>query len=1048
MPIPKFVIVGALMAAQVVMGSLRKIEGPRLESLDITVADYGTPIPRFWGKRKFETPIIWAEKLREEKHTSKTKGGKFSEYKYFASFAVVIADHEIDGIRRIWFDRHLVFQLGDVGPVSVGGIASTILTRIGGRVLKLSQGKHMRFYLGTETQGPDPRMEEWCEDRYGPDSCPAYRGVSYIVFEEIPVEKFGNRIPQVTVEAIYTKTDSFPYETKATTKAMVGAQFSPDFNRLVLQDGVGTEVWDVPTRTKLTDFVSESVYAVGVEPGGFIWGVSGFPAQDLLRIGPDGGETIVTSTFDGFGWGCAYVGELVCVYPYSLISPQALYYDGEKVAYISPGFIASHYFPDEDDQVWACGGLEAGNGARFCTMPDGGSATTATTGETGPVYAIDNYAGEFLIQQANKLFLIDKVSFAVTAGPVAVSSVTEDWLPFRNYPLGAPSLWIGATEYSTADLSVIQTIDYDDWIIEAVNDSIYDPISHALITGSPTGLTWRYLDRIDNAGTELEDIVTDVAGWCGLTGIDATDLDQIVLGYSVTQGSGKDMIAPLLDIHDSDARPHDFDVQFLKRGDAPTGTLLTPDFVREGDEARYVVQIAQDTDITRKLTVTFADDGKDQQANTVIALRPLDAVDSVREQTIDLATYNGTPGEMQKLADRYFRRQWFGRETIQLALTAQSLALEPADVKTVSLDGETRIARCTKVTLSAGALKTEWERDDPVVNEFGTGAGADMEGRDPEIIFIPSPTKGFVLDIPLVQDADESVNPQLYYAAGNYGIGNWPGAVIWEGDPDGETYNDDWNAVDAASGATWGYATDALPTANPNLWDRGNSVNIKSYGGDLTSVTEAEIDADPSLNLAYLGGELLNFTTAFLEADDTYTLSGFKRGRRGTEWAVGLHAIQDEFVLAADLENEGVGVSEIGDTLHYKAQSFGRDPSTAPAIDITFAGNSLKPYAPAVQSVTKDSASGDIVVDFDRRTRIGGNWNGSVIPLGEATEAYELDVLDGSDVARTLTATTTSFIYLEDDQTTDFGAPIAANDLDAMLYQLSATVGRGFAATV
>jgi hypothetical protein len=58
----------------------------------------------------------------------------------------------------------------------------------------------MRIYLGTETQDADPRMESWCEDRYGADSCPAYKGTAYIVFEDLPLEKFGNRIPQISVE--------------------------------------------------------------------------------------------------------------------------------------------------------------------------------------------------------------------------------------------------------------------------------------------------------------------------------------------------------------------------------------------------------------------------------------------------------------------------------------------------------------------------------------------------------------------------------------------------------------------------------------------------------------------------------------------------------------------------------------------------------------------------------------------------------------------------------------------------------------------------------
>ena len=39
----------ALMAAQMAFTATRKIEGPRLDSLDVTLAEYGTPLPFVWG---------------------------------------------------------------------------------------------------------------------------------------------------------------------------------------------------------------------------------------------------------------------------------------------------------------------------------------------------------------------------------------------------------------------------------------------------------------------------------------------------------------------------------------------------------------------------------------------------------------------------------------------------------------------------------------------------------------------------------------------------------------------------------------------------------------------------------------------------------------------------------------------------------------------------------------------------------------------------------------------------------------------------------------
>jgi hypothetical protein len=64
--------------------------------------------------------------------------------------------------------------------------------------------KHrFRIYLGTEDQEPDPPIRQHVEnsDHFdGHDATPAFRGLVYIVFEDLPLDEFGNRIPSVTAE--------------------------------------------------------------------------------------------------------------------------------------------------------------------------------------------------------------------------------------------------------------------------------------------------------------------------------------------------------------------------------------------------------------------------------------------------------------------------------------------------------------------------------------------------------------------------------------------------------------------------------------------------------------------------------------------------------------------------------------------------------------------------------------------------------------------------------------------------------------------------------
>ena len=70
---------------------------------------------------------------------------------------------------------------------------------------------------------------------------------------------------------------------------------------------------------------------------------------------------------------------------------------------------------------------------------------------------------------------------------------------------------------------------------------------------------------------------------------------------------------------------------------------------------------------------------------------------------------------------------------------------------------------------------------------------------------------------------------------------------------------------------------------------------------------------------------------------------------------------------------------------------------------------------------------------------MGMRGNLPVVPLNEPSEAYEVDVLDGASVVRTLTSTSASVVYTAADQVTDFGS--AQSSVDVVVYQMSDVVG-------
>src|SRR5690606_8434464 len=59
-----------------------------------------------------------------------------------------------------------------------------------------TRGLNLRFYHGDEEQLPDSLIEAV----QGPGNAPAYRGLCYLVVENLPLSRFGNRIPQLSAE--------------------------------------------------------------------------------------------------------------------------------------------------------------------------------------------------------------------------------------------------------------------------------------------------------------------------------------------------------------------------------------------------------------------------------------------------------------------------------------------------------------------------------------------------------------------------------------------------------------------------------------------------------------------------------------------------------------------------------------------------------------------------------------------------------------------------------------------------------------------------------
>lgn len=273
---------------------------------------------------------------------------------------------------------------------------------------------------------------------------------------------------------------------------------------------------------------------------------------------------------------------------------------------------------------------------------------------------------------------------------------------------------------------------------------------------------------------------------------------------------------------------------------------------------------------------------------------------------------------------------------------------------------------------------------------------------------------------------------------------SWNGSAVYRSDDGGEAGGNTFTLLAGLDGAaTFGAITTNLAVGPFETWDEVNEVEVILTSGSLASVSELAVFN--GANAALIGDELVQFQNAQLIGENTYKLTRLLRGRQGTEWAIDGHTAGDRFILITPaLYTTAIANNLIGRELYYKAVSVGNTLTTTDEVAFTYTGRNLKPFAPVHVKGTRNG-SGDLTIDWIRRSRVDAEWRDGVgIPLGEESEAYEVDILDGGNVVRTIEVTSPTASYSAADQTTDFGS--AQSSVDVNIYQLSAVVGRGYAA--
>jgi hypothetical protein len=498
--------------------------------------------------------------------------------------------------------------------------------------------------------------------------------------------------------------------------------------------------------------------------------------------------------------------------------------------------------------------------------------------------------------------------------------------------------------------------------------------------------------------------------------------------------SARETLQPLELAFFLDTRESDGQIVLAHRAAAPLAADLTFDDLVETrpDAPLAALTRAQETDLPAAAKLTYIVGDADYPAAVEEARRL--AGRSGRVALADLPLVLDAE-QTAGIAEVWLHEAWAARERAHFALPPSRLALEPGDAVRLTANGRAHLLRLTEVG-EHGARDIEALSLDPDIYTDAPGAFRERSGSVD--VIAGQPFIAF-LDLPLLRGDEPAASAYLAAAQSP-----WPGPIAVYRSPGASGFQ---LQTLAPAPAVTGVTLDPLPAGATSRLDRATAVRVELDTGALASVEE----------LALLGGanaaairnddgewEVLQFLSAVLTAAATYTLTGFLRGQAGTEHAMRAPlAAGARFVLLdGALTRLDLAEDELGLAVNWRCGPARRDLGSPTYAQLThaFRGEGLKPLSAVHLRATR--TGGDLHLAWIRRTRTGGDsWDTVEVPLGETEERYEIDILDGATVKRTLTASAPAAAYTAAEQTADFGAPQPSISL--RLYQLSATRGRG-----
>lgn len=1030
--------------------------GPRLDDLTVQTSTYGAPLGRAYGTVMVSGNLYWLEgdKLREHTNTEKQggKGGggaQYTSYAYTATFAVgllrISDPTQIAALRRLWVGDVLIYDAGSNNVDSI--IASN------------SQASGFTFYNGADAQPANPRMQA---DK-GAANVSAYPGLVHIDFDDLDLTPYSNTLlrAQVRAELVIAPTTSIQ-----------SADLWHEWEGSTGLYGVTDELRSTASKTAGTGssvIFRSSTY--NGDPVSLVFKDYEYPASR--------DSTAVDLT--ALDWGYAYrvyrttqadaalalTGQIPnsgSTDPYfRLFSPAGL--AGASIGYLSqPGLVwhsSANVVFDAGDIFISPDNVASGKVQKITV--DGLVQSSASYSYPGWLGASANYIfvaidtnvpSQIKIARLSRSTLIHDATWTVaseyTVGSFFVADDSTVYVASAGggHPLVIRKIVGGAVVNTWVDPSPVWI---GDFAFKVFSDSqLYVVAAYRDGSGPYDTRGVVIAGRLAATAASLREIVI---AECGLVELGSGDLDlddltdSAVRGFMVVNlGAVRAPLEQLQAAFPFDVMQAGYKVRFVSRGSASVASIPEADLGTGagGEQHQTLLPVTREMDsqIAARVTVRYLDPSREYDVGEQFAERPATA--SAGEHSVDLAVVLiGT--EAAQIADVLNQKDWLERRDFgPFSIPPTYRHLEPADVVTLAHRGQSHTLRLTRVEYLPDGRLSCMARQTSAACYTSTATGEEPLVLGQSLVPLKGSTAGYLLDIPRIR-AEQDVPGMAFGLLGR--ASGWPGGALLRSDDSGNTWisagatntNAHVFQCDSALAAHHGYSPDfsSVLTVTPITPDAA-----------LYSVTEEQFYSQA--NLAAYGAdgrwEIISFRSA-VDNTGTFTLRDFLRGLYGSEWASGLHVPGDLLIMldTATVGFFGLPTNALGSPRLYRAVTQGSAIDSAAEITDTYEAANLKPLAPVDLNGYRNPVTLDWTLKPQRRSRWQVElFSGQGMPLGESSEAYEIDVYtaDFSEKKRTLSGASADISYPADQQISDFGSE--QSTIYGEAFQISSIVGRGF----